>query len=114
LAWVRDNVEGHQDENDDLSLVQLRARKLRAESELLELRRERERGNLVDRHRAERLVMDMSSQVKEAWLNFPSRAAPEMAAELNIGVSDLQSVLDKYVRQYLQAMSDSAVNLSES
>lgn len=97
--------DDHGDDQD--TLVALRCRKLRAEAEQKELELQRQRGELVDRERAENLTHDLARQVSEAWQTWPSRVAPELAARLQCDPQTVERVLSEEVRKHLANMSAS-------
>ncbi len=53
-------------------------------------------GELVDRASATAMVFDLARRERDAWLNWPSRVAANMAAELGVDAHITEQVLDKY------------------
>ncbi|MDP1669672.1 hypothetical protein [Phaeovulum sp.] len=88
-----------------------------------QMRLAKERGELVDRARAEMLVFRLARQERDAWVTWPSRVAALMAAEVALGMEKqtgtpviieaaiLQRVLEAHVRQHLDALADLRVSL---
>jgi len=113
LEWVANNVAGHEDEDDETTLVALRCKKLRAEIALLELREQRERNELVDRRKAESAVFDLARQERDSWLTWPARVAPEVAASLGADAHLVEKELDRRVREHLRALSYVRIDLAK-
>jgi len=113
LEWVANNVAEHEDEDDETTLVALRCKKLRAEIALLELREARERNELVDRRKAEAAVFDLARQERDAWLTWPARVAPEVAASLGADAHAVETEMDRRVREQLRALSDIRIDLAK-
>ena len=87
---------------------------------------QKKKGTLVDRARAEALVFRLARQERDTWVNWSSRVAALMAAEVAAEVEKqsgkpdqpviieaaiLQRVLEAYVRQHLDALADLRVSL---
>ena len=87
---------------------------------------QKKKGALVDRARAEALVFRLARQERDTWVNWPSRVAALMAAEVAAEVEKqsgrpdqpviieaaiLQRVLEAHVRQHLDALADLRVSL---
>jgi hypothetical protein len=85
---------------------------------------DRKKGTLVDRARAERLVFRLAREERDAWVNWPARAAALMAAEIaaemekaagapvEIETAVMQAVLEKHVRIQLESLSEVRVGLA--
>jgi len=113
LEWVSDNVYGREHGDDENRLVALRCQKMKAEIELLELRKQREKRELVDRRRAEKLVFELAQQIKHSWQLWPQRVAPELAAEIGCDPHQLEQALDRAVRQQLREMANATIDLAK-
>ena len=74
----------------------LQAAKLKIEVAALE-------GDLVPRDEAESRAFSFARQVRDAWLTFPSRVSALMAAELGADAHKVQALLDRFVRENLEA-----------
>jgi hypothetical protein len=70
----------------------------------------KEAGELVDLETAERTLFEAARGTREAWMNFPSRAGPLMAAELGIETDRLVEVLSAHVHQLLADLGESEQN----
>lgn len=66
----------------------------------------RDAGELVDLETAERTLFEAARGTREAWMNFPSRAGPLMAAELGIETDRLVEVLSAHVHQLLADLGE--------
>ena len=62
------------------------------------------KGELVDRARAEALVFQLARETRDAWVNWPARAAALIAAELGLDPAALQKVLEAHVRAHLDEL----------
>ena len=66
----------------------------------------REAGELIDMETAERTLFEAARSTREAWMNFPTRAGPLMAAELGIDGDRLVEVLSIHVHQLLDDLGE--------
>jgi hypothetical protein len=62
------------------------------------------KGELVDRARAEALVFRLARETRDAWVNWPARAAALIAAELGLDPAAMQKVLEAHVRAHLDEL----------
>ena len=69
------------------------------------------KGELVDRARAETLVFRLARETRDAWVNWPARAAALIAAELGIDPATMQKVLEAHVRAHLDELADGRIDL---
>jgi hypothetical protein len=69
------------------------------------------KGELVDRSRAEALVFRLARETRDAWVNWPARAAALIAAELGTDPATMQKVLEAHVRAHLDELSEGRVDL---
>ena len=63
------------------------------------------KGELVDRARAEALVFRLARETRDAWVNWPARAAALIAAELELDPATMQKVLEAHVRAHLDELA---------
>ena len=94
-------------------LTHLRAKKLAADTEKVELAVDRLRGGLIDRKEAGRFVFTFFRRVRDSWLAWPDRIGREMAAELEIDPDEFIRVLRRYVIDHLADLSKSKPPLQE-
>ena len=64
------------------------------------------KGELVDRARAEALVFRLARETRDAWVNWPARAAALIAAELGLDPAAMQKVLEAHVRAHLDELAE--------
>jgi hypothetical protein len=69
------------------------------------------KGELVDRARAEALVFRLARETRDAWVNWPARAAALIAAELGLDPATMQKVLEAHVRAHLDELSELRIDL---
>ena len=69
------------------------------------------KGELVDRARAEALVFRLARETRDAWVNWPARAAALIAAELGLDPAALQKVLEAHVRAHLDDLAEGRIDL---
>jgi len=69
------------------------------------------KGELVDRSRATTLVFRLAREERDAWVNWPARAAALMAAELGLEASKMQKVLEAHVRAHLDELAEVRLDL---
>lgn len=78
--------------------------RIKADRERLKL--ERETAALVDRKAAEKAIFERARAERDSWLSFVSRAAPELAAELDAEPARAFAALDRLVRDHLRDLSE--------
>ena len=69
------------------------------------------KGELVDRDRAEALVFRLARETRDAWVNWPARAAALIAAELGADPATMQKVLEAHVRAHLDDLAEGRIDL---
>jgi hypothetical protein len=69
------------------------------------------KGELVDRARAEALVFRLARQERDAWVNWPARAAALIAAEMGADPATMQKVLEAHVRAHLDELAEGRIDL---
>ena len=69
------------------------------------------KGELVDRARAEALVFRLARETRDAWVNWPARAAALIAAELGLDPAAMQKVLEAHVRAHLDELAEVRLDL---
>lgn len=86
-----------------LAAAQLRAQLVKIEDGNLDLAEKR--GTLIDRESVERSAFDRARAERDAWLNWPARIAPMLAAELGINERTLYAALQRELRSELDSRS---------
>jgi hypothetical protein len=69
------------------------------------------KGELVDRDRAEALVFRLARETRDAWVNWPARAAALIAAEMGADPAAMQKVLEAHVRAHLDELAEARIDL---
>ena len=70
------------------------------------LRLQKMKGELIDRARATALVFRLAREARDSWVNWPSRAAALMAAELGVEAAGMQKALEIHVRAHLDELAE--------
>jgi hypothetical protein len=82
------------------------------------IRLQKLKGELIERARALSLVFRLAREVRDAWVNWPARAAALMAAEVSASCSEaadreitvepamMQKVLENHVRAHLAELAE--------
>lgn len=69
------------------------------------------RGELIDRSKAEQIAFSFSRAARDALLQWPARVAAIMASELKVDPHQMETVLDKHVREHLADVADRPIKL---
>jgi hypothetical protein len=69
------------------------------------------KGELVDRAKAVAHVFRLARDERDAWVNWPARAAAVIAAELQVDNHQLHTVLEQQVRAHLADLAEVRPNL---
>lgn len=88
-----------QDQLTPAAKAKLASAVIRAQREQLDL--EERRGSLVSKALAIRQVFSFARRTRDAWLNWPGRIAPGLAAELGVDQHVLTAALERHVRDHL-------------
>jgi hypothetical protein len=75
------------------------------------LRLQQIKGELVDRSKAVAQVFRLARDERDAWVNWPARAAAIIAAELEVDSHRLHGVLERQVRAHLAELAEVRPNL---
>lgn len=67
----------------------------------------REANEIVDMEIAERALFEGARAIRDAWLNWPSRVGPVMAADLGLAPDKVVEVLTKHVHEHLADLGES-------
>ncbi len=78
--------------------------RIKADRERLKL--DRERADVIDRKAAEAAIFERARAERDSWLSFVSRAAPDLAAELDAEPAQCFATLDRLVREHLRDLSE--------
>lgn len=66
----------------------------------------REAGDVIDIEVAEAVLFDAARSNRDAWMNFPSRVGPLIAADLGIETDRVVEVLTAHVQQQLEDLGE--------
>lgn len=86
-------------------------RRISALAEKAELETGKLRGELIDRSRVVEAVQELAQAERDAILSWPARAAPLLAAELDVDPHALHAALDASLRAHLTDRAEAALEL---
>jgi hypothetical protein len=66
---------------------------------------EQRRGALISRERAVLKCFGFARLLRDAWLNWPARVGPQLAAQFEVDAGRLTVALEEHVRQHLTDLS---------
>ena len=95
----------------EMSFMRARMANEVLKAQTAKLRLQKMKDELVDRSSATAMVFDLARRERDAWLNWPSRVAANMAAELGVDTHLTEQVLDKYLRRHLADMAEIEIAL---
>jgi hypothetical protein len=75
------------------------------------VRLQKQKGELVDRARATATVFALARRERDAWIQWPARAAALIAADLQADPHRVEQVLEAHVRAHLAELAGIAVEL---
>jgi hypothetical protein len=87
------------------ALTQARVAVLLVEAGLRRLRLEERRGQLVDRQVTLGKFFQVVRSMRDAWLAWPSRVGPELAADLGLDATQVMIALEPLVRRTLDELA---------
>lgn len=67
---------------------------------------EKKENNLVEMEVAKDVLFSVFRQQRDAWLNWPSRVAPLIAADFNVPADKMTEVLSEYVHQHITRLGN--------
>ncbi|HZU64985.1 MAG TPA: hypothetical protein VFF98_14965, partial [Novosphingobium sp.] len=83
-----------------------------AARQLLTLRREA--GELIEIERAETVYFDLARQQRDAWITWPTRVGPMIAADLGVDTARVIEVLTVHVQEQLEAIGEPEPDFTET
>ncbi|MDG9670895.1 elements of external origin [Hahella sp. CR1] len=92
--------------NGNASLLQARTVNEVVKAQTNKVRLARLKGELVDRSQAIAHVFQLARTERDAWLNWPSRVSPHMAAQLGVDPHTFHVALESAVREHLQELGE--------
>lgn len=66
----------------------------------------RDAGDVVDLEVAEAVLFEQARQFRDAWMNWPVRVGPLIAAELGVSADPVVETLNKHVQQQLNDLGE--------
>lgn len=66
----------------------------------------RDAGDVIDLEVAEAVLFEQARQFRDAWMNWPVRAGPLIAAELGVSADPVVETLNKHVQQLLNDLGE--------
>lgn len=81
---------------------------------LTKLEFEKEDGQLVELSVAESILFAAFRQQRDAWMNWPSRVAPLMAADLDVPADRMTEVLIEHVHKHISGLGEPEFNTDET
>lgn len=67
-----------------------------------------QQGKYIEVEEAKKLFFEEGRRLRDAWINWPIRVVPHIAAELDIPADKLLNVLNNYVYEHLNDLGDIA------
>lgn len=80
---------------------------------LRELEYEQKSGSLVELDTASAILFEESRAQRDAWLNWPTRVGPILAAELGVEADRVTEVLTAHVHKQIAQLGEPEANFSE-
>ena len=80
-------------------------------TQLLREQLRREKGETVDKAKAQMLIFDLARRERDAWLAWPARVAAQIAADLGADQHQTEQVLDRHLREHLASLAEVKVSL---
>jgi hypothetical protein len=74
----------------------------------------REAGDVVDLEVAEAVLFEQARNLRDAWLNWPNRVAPLMAAKLGVPVEPVLEALKEHVQQQLADLGEPEADFADA
>ncbi|HHL0960494.1 TPA: hypothetical protein ACQVH3_005309 [Serratia marcescens] len=71
-------------------------------------------GQLIELELAEKVLFDCFRAQRDAWLNWPSRVAPLMAADLDVPADRMTEVLAAHVHKHITSLGEPEFNAEEA
>ena len=81
---------------------------------LTKLEFEKEDSQLVELSVAESVLFTAFRAQRDAWMNWPSRVAPLMAADLDVPADRMTEVLTEYVHKHISGLGEPEFNTDET
>ena len=102
--------DNHAPKKDANSYTKIKTAHELYKAQLTQLALQEKKGQLIQKEMVKAQVSQLSRQVRDSWMNWPSRVSALMAAELNIEEHQLHVILERYVREHLNDIGDGKLN----
>ena len=103
-------IDNHTPKKDANSYTKIKTAHELYKAQLTQLALQEKKGQLIQKEMVKAQVLQLSRQVRDSWMNWPSRVSALMAAELNIEEHQLHVILERYVREHLNDIGDGKLN----
>ncbi|HFD8837214.1 TPA: hypothetical protein ACF67X_005014 [Salmonella enterica] len=80
---------------------------------LTKLEYRQKEGELVDLTEAKEVLFTCARQSRDAWMNWPARVAPLMAADLDIPADRMTEVLTEHVHKHISLLGEPEFYITE-
>lgn len=80
---------------------------------LAKLQYEKDSGQTIELVAAEEILFNAFRQQRDAWMNWPSRVAPLMAADLDVPADRMTEVLIEHVHKHISVLGEPEFNSAE-
>ncbi|UZI49074.1 hypothetical protein JMW73_11025 [Klebsiella pneumoniae] len=97
----------------ELSLDEARRVKENYLALLTKLEFQQKDGQLIEMTVAEEVLFNAFRQQRDSWLNWPSRVAPLMAADLGVPADRMTEVLIEHVHKHISVLGEPEFNPAE-
>ncbi|EPK7666732.1 hypothetical protein MOV73_005065 [Raoultella ornithinolytica] len=97
----------------ELSLDEARRVKENYLALLTKLEFQQKDGQLIEMTVAEEVLFNAFRQQRDAWLNWPSRVAPLMAADLGVPADRMTEVLIEHIHKHISVLGEPEFNPAE-
>ena len=77
-----------------------------AKAHLARLQLQEKKESLINKDKVKAQVFRLGRQVRDAWINWPSRISAQMASELKVDEHEMHTILERYVREHLDELGD--------
>lgn len=100
--------------SEELLLIIERRRKTAADAEGRERQNAYEAGRLIELEQAETVIFEDRRGARDAWMAWPGRFAPLIAADLDIDGAKLAEALKPYVHQQLEELGEPDLDFTDA
>ena len=73
----------------------------------------KEAGELVDVERAGKQFFKLARDARDAWITWPARIGPMLAADLQVDIAVVVEALNRYVQEQLERIGEKEPDFNE-